>query len=316
KESGFDRAILTRILVGFSLFSYLGWSTADFKEITSEGVFEYKFKENKAKFSRIIDLEEQIYQIEEIVSYLLKVRILRMRGRFIYITPRPLAIHLLQNHTLESKFIEYFEKIRSLNDKHFLNRFLERLEDFAFDDIGETIVDSILHSSSFDSWQKINNREISDKLLKISIINNKLVVKKLTGLFKEVNYDVLKETLTSRRDLINSLEHIILYNDSFEEGMNILLKLAIAENETYANNATGTFRDKFSIYLPGTSATLQDRMNYLEKLNETGDENIIFRVINVLPTVFNLERHSRMVYAELQALRPVPEEYQPKTVAE
>lgn len=316
KESGFDRGILTRILVGFSLFSYLGWTTADFREITSEGVFEYKYKENKAKFSRIIELENQLYQIEEIVTYLLKVRILRMRGRFIYITPRPLAIHLLQNHTEESKIIEYFEKIRSINDKHFLNRFLERLEDFAFEDIGKKIVDSILYSSSFDSWQKINNREISDILLKISIINNKLVVKKLTDLFKEPDYDVINEELISRRDLINSLEYIIWYNDTFEEGMNILLKLAIAENETYANNATGTFCDKFSIYLPGTSTTLQDRMTYLEKLNESSDEKIVFQVIDVLPTVFNLERHSRMVYAELQALKPIPEEYYPKSGTE
>ncbi len=316
KESGFDRAILTRILVGFSLFSYLGWSSADFKEITSEGVFEYKFKDNKVKFSRIIELENQFYQIEEIVTYLLKVKILRRRGRFIYITPRPLAIHLLQNHTEKDKIIEYFEKICKIDDKHFLTRFLERLEDFAFEDIGEKIVDSILHSSSFDLWQKINYRENSEILLKISIINNKLLVKKITDLFKEANYDALKKNLTSRRDLINSLEHIIWYNDTFEEGMNIILKLAIAENETYANNATGIFRDKFSIYLPGTSISLEQRMNYLEKLNESGDDKIIFQIINVLPIVFSLERHSRMVYAELQALKPVPEEYQPKTGVE
>ncbi|MHA1437827.1 MAG: hypothetical protein ACTSPD_09620 [Promethearchaeota archaeon] len=316
KESGFDRAILTRILVGFSLFSYLGWKTANFKEMTSEGTFEYKFKENKAIFARIIELENQMYQIEQIVIYLLSAKILRMRGRFIYITPRPLAIHLLQNYTEEGKIIEYFEKIRNINDKHFLNRFLERLEDFAFEDIGKKIVDTILHSSLFDDWRKINNREISGILLKLSIINNKLVAKKLTKLFKDVEYDALKEELISRRDLINSLEHIIWYDDTFEEGMNILLKLAIAENETYANNATGTFCDKFSIYLPGTSTTLQDRMIYLEKLNESGDENVIFQVINALPTVFNLEWHSRMVYAELQALKPIPKEYQPKTRAE
>jgi len=316
KESGFDRAILTRVLVGFSLFSYLGWDTANFKELTSNNLFEYKFKENKVKFSSIIELKNQLYQIEEITTYLLKVRILRKRGRFIYITPRPLAIHLLQNHTDESKIIEYFEKIRDINDKHFLNRFLERLEDFAFEDIGKKIVKLILLSTSFNNWRNINNREISGILLKLSRINNNLVVKKLTELFKKIEYNVLKEILTSRRDLIYSLQHIIWYDDTFKEGMNILLKLAIAENESYANNATGIFRDKFSIYLPGTSATLQDRMSYLEKLNKSSDENIIFLVINVLPTVFNLEWHSRMVYAELQALRPIPEEYHPKTGAE
>ncbi|MHA1248358.1 MAG: hypothetical protein ACTSRP_00055 [Candidatus Helarchaeota archaeon] len=316
RESGFDRAILTRILVGFSLFSYLGWEAANFKEMTSEGTFEYKFKENKKIFAWIIELENQMYQIEQIVNYLLRVKILRMRGRFIYITPRPLAIHLLQNYTEESKIIEYFEKISNINDKHFLKRFLERLEDFAFEDIGKKIVNAILHSPLFDDWRKINNREISGILLKLSIINNKLVAKKLTELFKDTNYDTLKKELTSRRDLINSLEYIIWYDNTFEVGMNILLKLAIAENETCANNATGNFCNKFSIYLPGTSVTLQDRMTYLEKLNESSDENEIFQVINALQTVFNLEQHSRIIFAELQALKPIPKEYHPESKAE
>jgi len=316
KDSGFDRAILTRVLVGFSLFSYLGWNIADCKELSPEGTFEYKFKENKEKFSWILELDKHLYEIEEIVTYLLKVRILRLRGRFIYITPRPLAIHLLRNYTMESKVIEYFEKIRSLNDHHFLNRFLERLEDFAVEDIGKKIVNSILHSPSFNNWRKINDKEISEILLRLSIINNKLVGEKLKELFKDVDYDALKNELTSRRDLIYSLEHIIWFDDSFEDGINILLKLAIAENETYANNATGTFRDKFSIYLPGTSASLQDRIIYLENLNESDDEMVIDQVLNSLPMVFNLEQHSRMVYAELQGLKPLPEEYYPKSGTE
>ena len=98
--------------------------------------------------------------------------------------------------------------------------------------------------------------------------------------------------------------------------MNILLKLAIAENETYANNATGTFREKFAIYLPGTSASLHDRMSYLEKLNETDEDEVNDQVLNSLPIAFSLEYYSRSVYAEIQGLKPLPEEYYPKSRAE
>ncbi|KKL06201.1 hypothetical protein LCGC14_2598400, partial [marine sediment metagenome] len=114
RDSHFDRTILTRVLVGFSLFSYLGWEIADYKELSLEGTFKYKYEENKKIFSWILELENQLYKIEEIVTYLLKVRILRMRGRLIYITPRPLALHLLKTYTIESKLIEYFDKIRAL----------------------------------------------------------------------------------------------------------------------------------------------------------------------------------------------------------
>ena len=315
-NSSFDRVLLTRILVGFSLFTYLGWDLADYRELTSEGTYKYKYEKNVKKFAKILDLERKIVQIEEIVNYLLKVRILRMRGRLIYITSRVLAIHILKNYTPENKLIEYFNRIRDLKDDHFLNKFLERLEDFSAEDIGKKIVKLILNTPFFDNWSKINNKETSVILVKLSRINNRLVIKKLAELFKETEYNQLKKELRSRRELISSLEHIIWFENTFEDGMNILLKLAIAENETYANNATGTFREKFAIYLPGTSTSLFDRMSYLEKLYEKDEDEINNQILNSLPIVFSLEYYSRSVYAEIQGLKPLPEEYYPKSKAE
>jgi len=316
KDSHFDRAILTRILVGFSLFTDIGWEIADYGELTSEGIFKYKYEENKKIFSLILELEQSIVQIEEIVNYLLKVRILRMRGRLIYITPRPLAIHLLKKYAPDNKLIEYFNRIREPKDNHFLNKFLERLEDFSNEDIGKKIVQLILNSPAFDNWLKINNKEISSILVKLSKINNSLVIKRLTELFKDIDYENLKKKLTSRRELISSLEHIIWFEGTFEDGMNILLKLAIAENETYANNATGTFRDKFAIYLPGTSTSLHDKMAYLEKLNEKDEDEVNEQVLSTLPRAFSLQYFSRSIYAEIQGLKPLPEEYYPKSKIE
>ena len=311
KDSHFNQAILTRALLGFSLFSYLGWKKADYKEYTPEGELTYKFEDNKEKFCWILGLEGKIYEVEHISSYLLERRILRMRGRFIYINLRPLAVFLLKKY--ESKIMEFFEKIQILNDNHFLKRFLERLEDFSNEDIGLKIVSIILQNAYFDDWRDLNDQKVSNIILQLSKINNKLIAEKLDDLFKNAEYDDLRENLTSRRELIPALQHVIWEEETFEEGMNVLLKLAIAENESYANNATGIFSEKFSLYLPDTSTSLNNRMNYLKKLNQSDDKRVILQLLSALTKVFSTRYYSRTIYAEIQGFKPIHEEYVPKS---
>lgn len=311
KDSRFNQATLTRVLLGFSLFSSLGWKKIDYKEYTSEGKLAYKFEGNKEKFCWILGLEGKVYEVEEISTYLLERRILRMRGRFIYINLRPLAIFLLKKH--EGKIMEFFEKIQALNDNHFLKRFLERLEDFSYEDIGKKIVSIILQNDYFNDWRNLNDQKVANIILQLSKINNKLIAEKLNDLFKNAEYDDLRENLISRRELINALQHIIWEEETFEEGMNILLKLAIAENENYANNATGIFSERFPIYLPDTSTSLKNRMNYLKKLNQSDDDRVITHLLNALTRVFSTRHFHRTVYAEIQGFKPLHVEYVPKS---
>ena len=52
-----------------------------------------------------------------------------------------------------------------------------------------------------------------------------------------------------RRHLVWALEKIAFHPDSFDEGAHLLLRLALAENETYGNNATGQFVGLFPVIL-------------------------------------------------------------------
>lgn len=311
KDSHFNQATLTRVLLGFSLFSSLGWKKEDYREYTSEGKLVYKFEGNKKKFCWILGLEGKLSEVEEIIIYLLERRILRMRGRFIYINLTPLAIFLLQKH--ESKIMEFFDKIQTLNDNHFLKRFLERLGDFSYKDISKKIVSIILQNDYFNAWRNLTDQKVANIILQLSKINNKLIAEKLDDLFKNAEYDDLRENLTSRRELISALQHVIWEEETFEEGMNVLLKLAIAENESYANNATGIFCEKFPIYLPGTSTSLNNRMNYLKKLNESDDKRVILQLLNALTRVFSTSYYSRTIYAEIQGFKPLRKEYVSKS---
>lgn len=311
EESHFERAILIRTMIGFSLFSSLGWYTLDIMEMNSEGIFEYKYKNNEDIFYEVINLEDNKYTVEQIITYLRNKNILSQRGRLIYLSPRPLAIYLLTKYLEKDSFFEYFKRILSSGSHHFLNKFIERLVDLSSENIGIKVIEYILESDYFNSWLDFNDLKKSDLFLKLSKINNRLTINKLSQLFQDIEISDLKNQLLNRRNLVYSLEHIIWLKETFRPGMKILLQLSLAENESYANNASNVFADKFSIYLPGTEASLEQRLSFLKNLNDSNDFDVIMLILSSLRRAFGLEHFSRSVSAEIQGFKSLPKEYIP-----
>ena len=144
----------------------------------------------------------------------------------------------------------------------------------------------------------------------------------LTALKKTVgtlDRDQLLDFTTGRRNVIWSLERIVVWRDLFVDGARLLLKLAEAENEKWSNNATGMFADLFT---PGegpvasTEASPELRFPVLvEALDSTSAD---VRRIGLLSCEKALEtgQFSRAVGAEYQGLKRQPELWTPKTYGE
>ncbi|MBF0145898.1 MAG: hypothetical protein HQL84_04970 [Magnetococcales bacterium] len=66
-----------------------------------------------------------------------------------------------------------------------------------------------------------------------------------------------------RRNLIWTLERLCFRKEHFYRASRLLMAFAAAENESYANNATGIFLQLFEIFLAGTEASLEERMPVL-----------------------------------------------------
>lgn len=62
------------------------------------------------------------------------------------------------------------------------------------------------------------------------------------------------EPLRSRRDVVWAIEQLLWSEETFELAARLLLKLAIAENETWSNNATGLWVETFQTLLGRTAA--------------------------------------------------------------
>src|SRR5262249_8510413 len=73
----------------------------------------------------------------------------------------------------------------------------------------------------------------------------------------------------ARRELVWLAEKFLRLQEHFADAERILLRLALAETEIYANNATGVWKNLFRPLLSGTPVPFRDRLRLLEQRFQT-----------------------------------------------
>lgn len=123
----------------------------------------------------------------------------------------------------------------------------------------EKVVCSDLGSRLFLAMSSVNPVAIAHCLNRI------LLPKSIAWVREYVDGDI-------RRNLMWALEKLCFDKDSYNDAYKILALFAVAENETWGNNATGQFKQLFHIYLPGTEVSLAERIETLEYLMALGPD--------------------------------------------
>ena len=95
-------------------------------------------------------------------------------------------------------------------------------------------------------------------------VNPVAVAKNITRNFANKSKEDLLNFEEGRRNLVWTLEKLCFDKRTFNAGAKIMFALAIAENESWSNNATGQFLKLFKIILPGTEANLEERWKIIE----------------------------------------------------
>lgn len=123
----------------------------------------------------------------------------------------------------------------------------------------EKVVCSDLGSRLFLAMSSVNPVAIAHCL------NNVLIPKPIDWIKENVNGDI-------RRNLVWALEKLCFDGNSYRDASKVMALFAVAENEKWGNNASGLFKQLFHIYLPGTEATLEERIEILEYLLTSGPD--------------------------------------------
>lgn len=162
------------------------------------------------------------------------------------------------------------KRIEYMRDLPLANDFIARLTDSMYGPFAnEKVACSEMGSRLFLAMSSVNPKAVSDCLY--TLFNNK-------------NTEWLKENIKGdiRRNYVWALEKLCFDKDSFQKSSMVLAQLMLAENENYGNNASGQFLQLFHVMLPGTEASLTQRIDLLKTLYGREDEylSIVLQALN------------------------------------
>ncbi len=297
-----------RVLTGISLFQKVGY----------EGPVSDESKWMAKEFLKI-----DWHEFLDIVSEQKKRGILQ--GQYsLFVAPFMLRVHLLTQWWEQEGFTEEtFNKILSTMPENLrgglVDRFFDHIPFVSTTERGKHFVESILSEEGvFSDGSLLTSQIGANFFLKLSEADSQSALQLLKRTVGTWDKDQLLQFTTGRRLVIYALTHIVTQRNLFPDGARLLLALGEAENETWANNASGVFADLFSP-APGrvapTAASPQERFPIIKEALEADSKErriLALRACERALTTY----YGGFVIPPKPGLRTEPELWEPKTYGE
>lgn len=113
-----------------------------------------------------------------------------------------------------------------------------------------------------------------------------------------LSLDELQSFGPGRRHVVWALEKLVFRRQTFASSARLILHLGAAENEQWANNASGLFKQLYQLYLSGTQAPPSDRFTILDEGLSSGDAAIVALCVEALANTLKEGHFSRSGGAE------------------
>jgi hypothetical protein len=207
-----------------------------------------------------------VEQMEDVGSQLQQQGLLVRQGRYRAVGPHPLAVLLAAEAWRLHGGRIVSDLLPQLDEEMALSLF-RRVADLGRFEPATSVLPRLLSADGpFSSLEQIEIGGLGTILTQLAIVLPDDVMLHLGELIEAAPLEELRAQSRSRRDLVWTLEKLAWHRRTFTRAADSLLRLALAENETYANNATGTWVDLFGTILPGTAATPAERVEYLQRV--------------------------------------------------
>ncbi len=115
----------------------------------------------------------------------------------------------------------------------------------------------------------------------------------------------------ARRNVMWALEKLVFRRDFFSRAATILLAFAVAETESYANNATGIFSGLYHSYLSGTEARGDAKLSFADEVLASDGLKAQEIVLRALSGGLQTDHFTRTVGAEHQGSAPPLRDWEP-----
>lgn len=252
------------------------------------------------------------------VQEFLKRGILQRRGDYIRVVPKPLAVRLAGDwwekcpEDLAKELLAGTGMPTGLQEA--LSMRFSHLNDLSF--ACEFVQAMCDQQGPFGQTEVLLSERGSRLFCWFVEVNPLAAVGALQRTFGSRTRDELLMVGPARRNLVRALEKLCFWEETFPVAASLMLALAEAENETWANNATGQFLQLYHVHLSGTKAPPQLRCEVVDKA--LASDSIYKRILAVKALGEALESRGthRLVGVEIQGSRMPDRDWQPKTWGE
>ena len=244
-----------------------------------------------------------------------------LQGEFtLYLTPKALHIKLWTEWwKIHGNSFDLEKFIQGLPPK-LIEWFYEMFIYAAESEAASQIVKDLLGPNGpFQNDEYLKTKLGSSFFLALTEANPKYALNCLSCTVGTWNREALFQFKEGRREVILALEKIALRRELFADATEILLALGEAENESFSNNASGTFTELFS---PGigrlapTEASPLERFSVLEKAFDSDSKEQRSLALKACSAALEPRSSSITYGTRYKGLREEPELWMPKTCGE
>ncbi len=221
-------------------------------------------------------------------------------GRYRYISPTPLGIHLaVEAWTTYPDLLKTLPGV--LPSEQAIDAYYERLQSMASNPQARSYareelafffrIDDFIDPRAVRTWSALSSADTGEAARNI-----------LRALSDSSIEDRRRIQGRARREMVWTLVRVSWKSSSFHDAVKALALLAEAENEAWANNAPAEFEARFQIFLGGTAVHYLDRLSVLDELLAEERPSLTSLVVRALAQVGRPALHS---YGKRSGLRRI-----------
>ena len=239
--------------------------------------------------------------------------VMQRRGRVVVLQAGPIAMRLAERQWRAWRPAKWESVLAGDTSPSLKIQAARRLALLNTTEIAPQVVEYVCRDGSpFDSFEGAARRGHPEVLSHLAEVSPAAVADQIGRILDDAG-DLLRVEGDLRRHLVWALEKVAFHARTFEEGALQLLRLAVAENETWSNNATGQFEGLFPLILGGTAAGGEARVSVLDRAASSKDPAQRVIVAGALGAGSRTRDFVRTSGPERQGARPVLQSWRPST---
>lgn len=303
------------ILKACSVFSAFGFVDDSFSSVVNAEFKASLRKQMDFIREQVCDVPVSAAKFSRTCEKFREEDIIERRGTHYIVKPTVLAIQLAAQWLRHTPLDKVKEIIEKLSNAGLQEKFMQRLTDLDELDKAKEIVEEFWGPTSpFGSAEVLSTAWGSLLFRYVVEVNPRATCAALERAFEGWSNTQLVEISSSRRNMVVALEKLAFRKETFLPATKMLFRLAISENESWANNSTAQVLQLFHRFLAGTEVDYDVRLEALEWALDQNQEAYSELALSCMRGTFIPQgHHTRMGGAENQGSGASLVDYMPPT---